>query len=102
MDLDKEDTKAVVWCRAACGQNFHRLCFDTWERTCGARSVTCPLCRSPWEREEVSGDVLATVDKDKGVERGGYVNVASQLGISGARGSFIAIFVRCLFSLLTF
>ncbi|KAJ6790277.1 hypothetical protein PWT90_07508 [Aphanocladium album] len=84
MDLDKEDKKTIVWCRAACGQNFHRVCFDTWARTCGARGVTCPLCRSPWKMQE-NADVVAAVDKGKGVESDGYINVASQLGISGIR-----------------
>lgn len=87
MDLDQKDKKSTVWCRAACGQNLHRVCFDTWARTCSGRAVTCPLCRSPWEMDERT-DAVASVDTSRGVEGvDGYLNVADQLGISGGRGT---------------
>ncbi|OAR02378.1 hypothetical protein LLEC1_02595 [Akanthomyces lecanii] len=85
MDLDEQDTKSTVWCRAACGQNLHKVCFDTWARTCSGRAVTCPLCRSTWEMDDKT-DALASVDTNRGVEgEDGYINVADQLGISGER-----------------
>ena len=74
----------TVYCKAACGNNLHQECMDTWIKTNGA-NATCPYCRAHWEDsglEGKAGDVnlqTATVGED------GYVNVASQLGISGAR-----------------
>lgn len=87
MDLDDKDAESTVWCRAACGQNLHKLCFDTWARTCSGRTVTCPLCRSRWEMDETV-DAVASVDTSQGLEgEDGYINVADQLGISGERGA---------------
>lgn len=78
----KED---IVWCRAACGQNIHKQCFQMWAKTKGAGHVTCPFCRSGWQDVE---DV-SKVRKEDGVMDEGYVNVADQLGISRERGEFL-------------
>ena len=51
----------IVWCRAACGQNFHQKCFDTWaatKRTSGRSQVTCPMCRSVWQGDDGGGLAL--------------------------------------------
>ncbi|EGX89370.1 RING finger domain protein (Znf1), putative [Cordyceps militaris CM01] len=86
MDLEQKDDQNIVWCRAACGQNLHKVCFDTWARTCTARDVTCPLCRSPWEAKQNTDAAAVVVDTDAAVEgEDGYLNVASQLGISQYR-----------------
>lgn len=79
--------ESLVWCRAACGQNFHKLCFDMWAKTCGKARATCPLCRSLWEGDDE--ELVASVSQGSGVMREGYVNVASQLGLSGIRGEFL-------------
>lgn len=80
--------EALVWCKAACGQNIHRQCFDMWAATKrqshGPRGVTCPYCRSPWEGDEPSGVDLANIKRGSWTEEG-YVNVADQLGISTVR-----------------
>ncbi|KAK4151116.1 E3 ubiquitin-protein ligase Zswim2 [Chaetomidium leptoderma] len=80
----------VVWCRAACGQNVHKGCFETWAATKrrqaagggGSAEVTCPYCRSVWEGDE---DMVKLIQKDGKRNAEGYVNVASQLGISAQR-----------------
>lgn len=65
----------AVWCRAQCGQNVHRACFNEWRTHCLAtydrqhsrattgnqnanngelarlRSVKCMFCRTPWRWE---------------------------------------------------
>ncbi|KFA72294.1 hypothetical protein S40288_02416 [Stachybotrys chartarum IBT 40288] len=82
-ELDAESPDSIVWCRAACGQNFHSECFRIWARTKGG-NVPCPLCRSQWQRDEKDlSQVL--VDGGAATEEG-YVNVAEQLGISRVRG----------------
>ncbi|KAK4185744.1 ring finger domain-containing protein [Podospora australis] len=81
-----EQSEGIVWCRAACGQNIHKVCFETWAKTKrqqGANStVTCPYCRSTWEGDE---DMVKKINKKGKRNSEGYVNVADQLGISQVR-----------------
>ncbi|KAM0280797.1 hypothetical protein ACHAQH_003826 [Verticillium albo-atrum] len=72
-ELDAESSEKIVWCRAACAQNIHRDCFETWARTKRQSEVTCPLCRSVWEGDD---EMVKTLKKDSGVNSEGYVNVA--------------------------
>ncbi|KAF2461601.1 hypothetical protein BDY21DRAFT_332668 [Lineolata rhizophorae] len=71
----------IVYCKAACGNNIHQKCFDQWAATKPGQ-VTCPYCRTPWEGE--MGDLKKVATQGRMNEEG-YVNVASQLGISGVR-----------------
>ena len=73
METLDSDTDAV-WCRAQCGQNIHRGCFNEWRNQCyqtydnypdrrntvldihvhelpRLRSVTCVFCRTSWKWE---------------------------------------------------
>lgn len=82
--------EALVWCRAACGQNIHKQCFEMWATTKrqgggngGANKVTCPYCRSDWEMDE---DQVNVTNITRGAPtKEGYVNVADQLGINKQR-----------------
>ncbi|KAJ2965722.1 hypothetical protein NQ176_g10479 [Zarea fungicola] len=77
MDLDKVSSKSIVWCRATCGHNFYKVCFDTWSRACGTLKLTCPQCRSPWETEDRDAGAITVVNKAQAVDSvDGYVNVA--------------------------
>lgn len=83
LDPSGED---VTYCRAACGQNMHRDCFNTWAQTKGFKeAATCPMCRSKWE-DESPEDKVKRVNLAQGTTREGYVNVADQLGVSRERG----------------
>ncbi|KAL2268808.1 hypothetical protein VTJ83DRAFT_3654 [Remersonia thermophila] len=87
MEEGGQGAEAVVWCRAACGQNIHKGCFETWAATKRKQSgtggqVTCPYCRSVWEGDE---DMIKAIVADGKLNHEGYVNVASQLGISTQR-----------------
>ena len=75
-------SEEVVYCKAACGNNVHKECFEQWAATKKAGSVTCPFCRTPWQGDE---DALKKVARSGKVNDEGYVNVASQLGLSGQR-----------------
>jgi hypothetical protein len=44
------------------------------------------MCRSEWEGDE---NMVSRVEKSRGTMSEGYVNVASQLGISTVRGMII-------------
>ncbi|KAL2136470.1 hypothetical protein VTI74DRAFT_3489 [Chaetomium olivicolor] len=85
-EMEAEGREAVVWCRAACGQNMHKGCFETWaatkRRQAGGGEVTCPYCRSAWEGDK---DMLKNIERKGKRNAEGYVNVASQLGISTER-----------------
>ncbi|OMP83296.1 E3 ubiquitin-protein ligase Zswim2 [Diplodia seriata] len=74
---------AIVWCKAACGNNVHKTCFEQWAATKGGHNVTCPYCRTPWAGDE---DMLKDIVKTGEKNAEGYVNVASQLGLDSERG----------------
>lgn len=81
MDFDP-DNNAIVWCKAACGNNMHKDCFDQWAASQRGQEVRCVYCRQPWQMEK--GDLEAV--KKSGEQSGdGYVNVAEQFGLSRAR-----------------
>ncbi|KAI0487718.1 hypothetical protein F4859DRAFT_267673 [Xylaria cf. heliscus] len=82
-----EGAEDTVYCRATCGQNMHKECFQMWAATKrqGARdAVTCPMCRSPWQGDQ---DMVMKIKNTGIAGADGYVNVADQLGISRVRDS---------------
>lgn len=84
-DLDPSG-EDVTFCRAACGQNMHRDCFNTWAQTKGYKEkATCPMCRSTWQ-DESAGEKIKRVNKAQASTSEGYANVADQLGVSQVRG----------------
>jgi hypothetical protein len=86
MEVAGSGAEAIVWCRAACGQNVHKGCFETWaatKRRQGEGEVTCPYCRSVWQGDE---DMVKKIERTGKLNEEGYVNVADQLGISTQRG----------------
>ncbi|KAJ3943997.1 uncharacterized protein N0V96_005517 [Colletotrichum fioriniae] len=90
-ELESDNKDTIVWCRAACGQNIHKQCFETWAATkrrgsYGSSDVTCPYCRSIWQGDD---DMIKNIKKGGKITREGYVNVAEQLGISTQRGMSI-------------
>ncbi|EHY51791.1 hypothetical protein ABEF95_000659 [Exophiala dermatitidis] len=81
MDLDEEHNR-LVWCKAQCGHNMHKSCFDQWLASQEGRQVRCVYCRTPWELD--IGDIAAV--KAAGEQTAeGYINVADQFGLSRAR-----------------
>jgi len=47
--LSNVSLETLVWCKGACGHNFHRSCFKTW-RDYAARPLRCVYCRAIWRR----------------------------------------------------
>lgn len=78
------EKEEIVFCEAACGNNVHKECFEQWAATKTAlrAKVTCPFCRTPWQGNSKAVRKLA---KEGNVNAEGYINVASQLGLSGRR-----------------
>lgn len=87
MDFD-EQHNALVWCKAACGNNVHKSCFDQYAASQrgagGANRIKCVYCRTPWQADEHGGDSEA-VKKAGSMGADGYVNVAEHFGLSQAR-----------------
>jgi hypothetical protein len=81
MDLDEKENE-LVWCKAACGNNMHKTCFEQWVVSQRGNTVKCVYCRTPWQMEV--GD-LKGIKKGGTVGLDGYVNVADQFGMSGQR-----------------
>ncbi|KAL8880257.1 MAG: hypothetical protein Q9192_008055 [Flavoplaca navasiana] len=75
-------TEEIIFCRAACGNNIHKQCFEQWARAQASGSVKCVYCRTPWLREVGDYESLAKGGKE-GEE--GYVNIGKELGLSGMR-----------------
>jgi hypothetical protein len=81
-DFESESAESVVYCKAACGNNIHKGCFGQWAATKAGQTITCPFCRTPWQGDEPQ---LKKAARSGTRNAEGYVNVASQLGISGRR-----------------
>lgn len=77
--MEFEEGEDVVWCRAACGNNIHKTCFDQWANA--KANVTCPFCRTEWEYDAPKTQKLnvASVDMTAAGKDGGYRNVRDQL-----------------------
>jgi hypothetical protein len=71
----------LVFCRAACGANFHADCMRRWMRE--SSHGDCPNCRQPWN-DPASGGVGPS-KKKRARDDEGYVNLASVTGQSGRR-----------------
>ncbi|KAI9815053.1 MAG: hypothetical protein M1827_002896 [Pycnora praestabilis] len=82
VDFEPENEE-LVWCKAACGNNVHRQCFEQWAASQRGHQLRCVYCRTPWEADDIS---LKNISKLGKVNKDGYVNVAEELGISGQRG----------------
>lgn len=44
--FDVHEKDDIVWCRAACGNNVHRTCFEEWakqKKSSSGGGVTCPF-----------------------------------------------------------
>jgi hypothetical protein len=70
--FEMEAGEEIVWCKAACGQNFHKECFDQWKLSKRGGDVTCVYCRTPWQEDGVSG--MAAL-KSSAPKKGSYRNI---------------------------
>ncbi|KAL4957868.1 hypothetical protein BDW69DRAFT_141314 [Aspergillus filifer] len=87
MEFEPE-TEDIVWCRAACGNNIHKTCFQKWAASQNHQGVRCVYCRSLWQNQDADGKLdipLEQLVSGGRVGRDGYINVASQVGLSGRR-----------------
>jgi hypothetical protein len=80
MEFEAEEGE-IVWCKAACGNNIHKQCFERWAASKPGQ-VKCVYCRTPWKGDEESVKRISKMGNRNGE---GYVNVASELGLSGQR-----------------
>ncbi|KAL8808083.1 MAG: hypothetical protein Q9182_000361 [Xanthomendoza sp. 2 TL-2023] len=80
-------TEEIVYCKAACGNNIHKHCFDTWARCAQQQQadVKCVYCRTPWQRDASNLEAVVAAASTELVGGEGYVNIAQELGLSGRR-----------------
>ncbi|KAL9122524.1 MAG: hypothetical protein Q9187_000924 [Circinaria calcarea] len=78
------ETEDIVWCKAACGNNIHKGCFEQWATSQRGKEVRCVYCRTLWQGDE---DSIKKIKAKGQVNEEGYVNVAGELGLSGTRVS---------------
>ncbi|KAH8730091.1 hypothetical protein GQ44DRAFT_700812 [Phaeosphaeriaceae sp. PMI808] len=82
LDLDKD---VIVYCKTSCGNNVHKDCMQKWISTSRSKA-TCPYCRAPWTAEDNFDGKLGDIDTTSlQKNQDGYINVASQLGLSRQR-----------------
>ncbi|KAJ5683278.1 RING finger domain protein [Penicillium macrosclerotiorum] len=93
----------TVWCKASCGNNIHKKCFEKWaaaSRSSG--NVRCVYCRADWEQDRTNIDV-SSIRKSGNPNEEGYFNVAEQFGLSGERGTAPSLYFNPVLSnLITF
>lgn len=86
MSMELESHEELLWCKASCGQNVHRDCFEQWAKSSGTSNgqVRCIYCRAVWQGDE---DSVRRILQAGGGQIGseGYINVREQLGLSGKR-----------------
>ncbi|RDW60802.1 hypothetical protein BP6252_12185 [Coleophoma cylindrospora] len=82
--MEFEEGESIVWCKAACGNNIHKQCFEQWARSKPGKTL-CVYCRTPWQCDAGAIDVKKAATRAGRVSDGGYVNVAAELGISRTR-----------------
>lgn len=81
--MEFEASDDIVWCKAACGNNIHRQCFEQWARS-KPGAVKCVYCRTVWKGDDDSLERIAKGVRGT-VNHEGYMNVAAELGLSGVR-----------------
>lgn len=78
--FEMEPGEELVWCKAACGQNFHKQCFDQWRASKRGARLTCVYCRSEWQEEGMTPSrkpapgSLASL-KEHAPKKGSYKNI---------------------------
>jgi hypothetical protein len=72
-----EPGENIVWCRAACGQNFHQECFEQWRKSKMGGRVTCVYCRSEWLDDGVIPSKMNQLErlKETAPKIGSYKNI---------------------------
>jgi len=74
-ELD-ETKEELVWCKAQCGQNLHKECFNIWSSQSRSGVVSCVYCRADWV-----GDGVNLKKKKKNTSGGAYMNFAEDQGL---------------------
>ncbi|KAJ5889811.1 RING finger domain protein [Penicillium tannophilum] len=84
--MELQPSEDIVWCKSACGNNIHKACFAQWAATTqkSGAGVRCVYCRTTWKEEPPNLDI-ETIRQSGNVGDDGYLNVASQFGLSTQR-----------------
>lgn len=80
--MEFKPSEEILWCKAACGNNIHKTCFDQWAKS-KPGPVKCVYCRTVWIEDENVSKNISKHGRTRNHE--GYINVASEFGLSGVR-----------------
>jgi Ring finger domain len=72
---DMEPDEELVWCKAACGQNYHKDCFERWRQSKMGGPVTCAYCRTEWQDEGTQQRTALEKLKEGAPKIGSYKNI---------------------------
>jgi len=75
-DFTAADKNKVVWCKAQCGNNIHKQCFNMYAKGKGSNLICC-FCRAPWE--QAGGKAKKAGSQD------GFLNFSATSGQSQRR-----------------
>ncbi|PBP21713.1 RING finger domain protein (Znf1) [Diplocarpon rosae] len=82
MNFDESNkSEDILWCKGVCGNNIHRHCFEQWAKS-QPGTPKCVYCRAPWKG---NADSIKRISKHGQLSQEGYVNISSELGLSGER-----------------
>ncbi|KAI8611970.1 hypothetical protein BC830DRAFT_1068200, partial [Chytriomyces sp. MP71] len=83
-----EETDALVWCQASCGNNMHRACFDNWQKATKAKgsAVNCVFCRAEWvSLTGADNGVQKKRKQEEAVGEDGFLNLGEEAGLDRNR-----------------
>ncbi|KAK2861145.1 hypothetical protein FQN49_004499 [Arthroderma sp. PD_2] len=79
------ENESIVWCKAACGNNIHKACFEQWVSSQRGKEVRCVYCRTPWQKDDMPS--MQDLLKQGKLNSEGYLNIGRSLGLSSLRGT---------------
>ncbi|KAF3209534.1 hypothetical protein TWF192_004186 [Orbilia oligospora] len=85
----QQGERGVLFCVAQCGSNIHRECFRQWAAVKVGNTVTCVMCRTPWEESSADRDYdYEDILQNATRGREGYLNVGQELGMGSRRDRY--------------
>ncbi|KAF3930961.1 hypothetical protein ABW19_dt0210631 [Dactylella cylindrospora] len=76
-------------------------CFRQWVASKMGGTVTCVMCRTPWDENSAEEGEYGEILRNAEIGREGYLNVAEQMGLSTYRGEYRFPDIYSLPTLLT-
>lgn len=66
--VENEKISKIIYCRVACGTNFHRSCLIAWGISNASKGLTCPVCRNAWHEDQSLLSEIANLVAERSVQ----------------------------------